>query len=270
MIVPRSPQVTPLPSAEGRDAPESPRSPAIEVRNLHFHYDATDGQLHDISLAIEEGECVGLIGPNGAGKSTLLLHFNGVLPDSFDGPASVLVFGEPVGPRTLYAIRRQVGLLFQDPDDQLFCPTVYEDVAFGPKQFGWPPERIAAAVQQSLAHVGMTASEKKNPHHLSGGEKRRACLAGILACEPRILVLDEPTTGLDPRGRRELISLLSKIPATKVIATHDLDMVAELCSQVIVLDGGQIVARGPARALLGNERLMFKHGLESPRGLSGG
>ncbi len=241
---------TPLSSeiaGKSSEAPDAaplvpPPIPAIEVKNLHFHYDTSDGQIHDISFAIEEGECVGLIGPNGAGKSTLLLHLNGVLPDSFSGPSTVFIFGQPVSAKTLHAIRRDVGFLFQDPDDQLFCPSIVEDVAFGPKQFGWPDERISEVVKRSLEQVGLAGFEKRNPHHLSGGEKRRACLAGILACEPRILVLDEPTSNLDPRGRRQLMALLRKIPATKLIAAHDLEMVAELCSRVIVLDGGEIVA----------------------------
>ena len=136
-----------------------PPIPAIEVKNLHFHYDTSDGQIHDISFAIEEGECVGLIGPNGAGKSTLLLHLNGVLPDSFSGPPTVFIFGQPVSAKTLHAIRRDVGFLFQDPDDQLFCPSIVEDVAFGPKQFGWPDERISEVVKRSLEQVGLAGFE---------------------------------------------------------------------------------------------------------------
>jgi energy-coupling factor transporter ATP-binding protein EcfA2 len=153
-----------------------------------------------------------------------------------------------------------VGLLFQDPDDQLFCATVEEDVAFGPQQLGLP----ATVVTEALAQVGLTGFEKRSPHHLSHGEKRRACLAGILACQPRVLVLDEPTSDLDPRGRRELKALLQRIPVTKVIATHDLELVAELCSRVLVLDRGVIVAYGNALNLLGNESLMLTHGLERP------
>ena len=174
-----------------------------------------------------------------------------------------MVFGRPVTEDSLADIRRQVGLLFQDADDQLFCPTVYEDVAFGPQQFGSDgsvPERVAAALRQ----VGLGGFEKRAPHHLSGGEKRRVCLAGVLACAPRVLVLDEPTSDLDPRGKRELKALLRDIPTTKVIATHDLELVVELCSRAILLDGGIVVADGPPAALLDDETLMLAHGLERP------
>jgi energy-coupling factor transporter ATP-binding protein EcfA2 len=160
-----------------------------------------------------------------------------------------------------------VGLLFQEPDDQLFCPTVEEDVAFGPEQLGIKGEALKALVAQSLSRVGMAGHERRATHHLSHGEKRRICLAGVLACEPAVLVLDEPTSDLDPRGRREFKALLREIPATKLIATHDLEMVVELCSRVIVLDQGQVVAEGPTLKVLGDEALMLKHGLEKPHSL---
>jgi len=242
--------------------------PAVEVRNLHFHYASSDGQIHDINLTIEAGQCAALIGPNGAGKSTILQHLNGVLPEE-SGPVTVFIHGQPLVAKSMDSIRRQVGLLFQDPDDQLFCPTVFEDVAFGPTQFGYTKAKIAERVRASLAAVGLCGFEKRSPHRLSGGEKRRVCLAGVLACEPSILALDEPTSGLDPRGRRELIALLRKLPATKVIATHDLEMVLDLCSQVILLDAGQIVAQGATHDILSDEALMLRHGLEKPHSLSG-
>jgi energy-coupling factor transporter ATP-binding protein EcfA2 len=157
-----------------------------------------------------------------------------------------------------------VGLLFQDPDDQLFCPTVFEDVAFGPRQFGLGEGEVRRVVEQTLAMVGLAGFDTRAPHRLSGGEKRRVCLAGVLACEPRILVLDEPTSNLDPRGRRELKKLLATIPATKIIATHDLELVVELCSRAVVLDGGKVVAEGPPVDLLSDEPLMLAHGLERP------
>jgi energy-coupling factor transporter ATP-binding protein EcfA2 len=242
--------------------------PAIEISGLHFHYDTSDGQIHDIRLTVAAGQCAALIGPNGAGKSTILLHCNGILPERFDGLApTVFVHGRPVGPKTLDAVRREVGLLFQDPDDQLFCPTVFEDVAFGPAQLGMSKPELAVRVAESLAAVGLSGFGKRSPHRLSGGEKRRVCLAGVLACRPTILALDEPTNGLDPRGRRELIALLRKLPATKLIATHDLDMVAQICSQVILLDEGGVVAQGPAVEILSDERLMLDHGLEMPAAL---
>jgi len=236
---------------------------AIQVRDLRFRYPDGAEALRGISFSVDEGECVGLIGPNGAGKSTLLLHLNGILPDRPPAEPAVFIFGVPVTENNLADIRRQVGLLFQDADDQLFCPTVYEDVAFGPQQFGdieAVPGRVAAALKQ----VGLAGFEKRAPHHLSGGEKRRVCLAGILACAPRVLVLDEPTSDLDPRGKRELKALLRNIATPKIIATHDLELVVELCSRAILLDGGRIVAEGPSAELLDDEELMLAHGLERP------
>ena len=243
-----------------------PTAPAaIEVRKLSFHYSPTAAALREVSFAIAPGECVGLIGPNGAGKSTLLFHLNGLLPERpalADNP--VLIAGQPLTPANLPAIRRQVGLLFQDPNDQLFCPTVFEDVAFGPQQLALSEAQITTRVRSALAQVHLDGFESRAPHHLSTGEKRRVCLAGILACEPTILVLDEPTSNLDPRSRRELKALLQQIPTTKLIATHDLDLVAELCSRVLILDHGQLVAQGPTLPLLSNEPLMLKHDLECP------
>jgi len=230
-------------------------APAIEVRALSYRYPDGREALREVSFTVAENECVALIGPNGAGKSTLLLHLNGILPEKPGNAARVF------GQTDLAVMRRDVGLLFQDPDDQLFCPTVFEDVAFGPQQFGLPvAERVAVA----LAQVGLAGFEHRSPHHLSHGEKRRVCLAGILACAPRVLVLDEPTSDLDPRGRRELKTLLQSIPATKIIATHDLELVVKLCSRVLVLDRGEIVADGSPSELLNDEPLMLAHGLERP------
>jgi energy-coupling factor transporter ATP-binding protein EcfA2 len=235
--------------------------PAIEVKDLRYRYQDGTEALCGLNFSVAEGECVGLIGPNGAGKSTLLLHLNGILPEKLDGAAAVFVHGKALTEQNLPQIRREVGVLFQDPDDQLFCPTVFEDVAFGPQQFGGD---VAAAVPRALAAVGLGGFEKRSPHHLSHGEKRRVCLAGVLACEPRVLVLDEPTSDLDPRGRRELKTLLQTIPATKLIATHDLELVVELCPRVIILDEGKIVADGETTKLLNNAALMLAHGLERP------
>jgi len=239
---------------------------AIDVRHLHFVYRDGTRAVADVTFSINDGECVGLIGPNGAGKSTILQHLNGILPETLAAPA-VWIFGSPVVPNNLENIRRMVGLLFQDPDDQLFCPTVYEDVAFGPQQFGLKGDELSMRVGQSLANVGLVGFEKRSPHRLSTGEKRRVCLAGVLACQPKVLVLDEPTAGLDPRGRRELKALLAEIPATKLIATHDLELVVELCPRTIVLDHGKVVADGATRQVLSNEPLMLEHGLETPAGL---
>jgi len=239
-------------------------TPAISVRNLKFCYPDGKEALRGVSFEIADKECVGLVGPNGSGKSTLLLHLNGILPESFPGVPAVSIYGKDLSRTTAPDIRRAVGLLFQDPDDQLFCPTVFEDVAFGPQQFGLSEEEIRKTVSYALEQTSLTGSEHRSPHHLSSGEKRRVCLAGVLACEPQVLALDEPTSNLDPRGKRQLITTLQSIPATKLIATHDLEMVVQLCSRTILLDRGTIVADGPTHILLGDEQLMLAHGLEKP------
>jgi cobalt/nickel transport system ATP-binding protein len=237
---------------------------AVEVSGLSFSYGDGTRALRAVSFTVAEDECVGLIGPNGAGKSTLLLHLNGVLPEEIGDGSPVRVFGELITKRNLYEVRRTVGLIFQDPDDQLFCPTVFEDVAFGPQQFGVAGRELTGVVSDALARVGLAGFEGRSPHHLSRGEKKRVCLAGLLACRSRMLVLDEPTSDLDPRGRRELKELLRQIKATKLIASHDLEMMVELCTRVIALDGGEVVAEGPTVELLSDEALMVAHGLERP------
>ena len=237
---------------------------AIEINNLKYHYHDGTEALRGIGFRIEPGECVALLGPNGSGKSTLLLHLNGILPEKLSAEGAVKILGESVTTKNLETIRRQVGLVFQDPDDQLFCPTVQEDVAFGPQQLDLDDGAVAARVEKALAQVGLAGFGRRATHHLSHGEKRRVCLAGVLACEPAVLVLDEPTSDLDPRGRREFKALLRQIPATKLIATHDLELVVEMCSRVIVLDRGRVVADGPMAELLNDENLMLAHGLERP------
>jgi cobalt transport protein ATP-binding subunit len=237
---------------------------AIEVAQLSYRYHDGTEALRGVSFRVDTGARVGLIGPNGSGKSTLLLHLNGILPEQPSRNGAVQVFGQPLSAANLDTIRRQVGLLFQDPDDQLFCATVEEDVAFGPQQLGLRQPEVASRVARALAQVGLAGYGHRATHHLSQGEKRRACLAGVLACEPSVLVLDEPTSDLDPRGRREFKELLRTIPATTLIATHDLELVVELCSQVIVLDQGQVVGDGSVIELLNDEPLMLAHGLERP------
>jgi energy-coupling factor transporter ATP-binding protein EcfA2 len=237
---------------------------SLEITHLSFGYADGVRALNDVSFTVAEGECAGLIGPNGAGKSTLLMHLNGLLPGKIGDETPVRVFGEPISSRNLDGVRRDVGLLFQNPDDQLFCPTVLEDVAFGPRQFGWSDRDVIAAATRALEQVGLPGYGPRSPHHLSHGEKRRVCIAGLLACAPRVLLLDEPTSDLDPRGRRELKALLKGLPVTKVIASHDLEMIAELCSRVLILDQGLLVREGPARDLLNDEALMLAHGLERP------
>ena len=241
-------------------------TPAVEIRGLRFAYEDVPA-LQGVDVTVAEGECVGVVGPNGAGKSTLLLHLNGILPEDLPDEPRIFIAGQPVARHTLHDIRRKVGLLFQDPDDQIFCPTVYEDVAFGPAQFDVSGEQLSRVVAAALAQVRLSGFERRSPHHLSLGEKRRVCLAGVLACEPAILVLDEPTSGLDPRGKHELVGLLRTLPTTRIIASHDLDMIVELCSRVIVLDRGVIVATGPTVEVLSDQALMIAHGLEKPHSL---
>jgi len=236
----------------------------LEVAGLVYRYPDGHEALRGLSFAIADGERVALIGPNGAGKSTLLLHLNGLLPDAPPSQPAVRVGGLPVTAANLAEVRRRVGLLFQDPDDQLFCASVWEDVAFGPQQLGVAEPELSARVAAVLRQVGLPGFEERLPHHLSRGEKRRVCLAGLLACDARILVLDEPTSDLDPRGRRELMALLKTLPVTQLIATHDLEFVVEMCPRAIVLDGGVLVADGPTRQLLNDEALMLAHGLERP------
>jgi cobalt transport protein ATP-binding subunit len=254
----------PFEDGDRRDACPTNEMNAIEVTNLKYRYHDGTEALRGISFCVLPGECIALLGPNGSGKSTLLLHLNGLLPEKISGDGAVKISGETLAARNLEKVRRQVGLVFQDPDDQLFCPTVAEDVAFGPQQLGLGETEIAARVKLSLAQVGLAGFEQRSTHHLSHGEKRRACLAGVLACEPAVLVLDEPTSDLDPRGRREFKALLREIPATKLIATHDLELAVELCARAIILDHGQIIADGRTVELLSDEKLMLAHGLERP------
>lgn len=237
---------------------------ALEVQHLSYRYADGTEALRDVNLVVADGERLGLIGPNGAGKSTLLLHLNGLLPERATHPAPVSVYGAPVAEPHLRKIRAWVGLLFQDPDDQLFCPTVWEDVAFGPQQLGVAEPELSARVAFALERVGLSGFEERLPHHLSNGEKRRVCLAGVLACDARILVLDEPTSGLDPRSRRMFRDLIRRMPATQVIATHDLEFVVEVCTRVVVLDHGTVIAEGRPEEILNDEPLMLAHGLERP------
>ncbi len=239
---------------------------AVQVRNLSYRYPRTlaDLALEGLSFSVGEDETIGVLGPNGAGKSTLLLHLNGLLPEQAASDPCIWIGGEPLTPKTLDLIRQRVGLLFQDPDDQLISATVFEDVAFGPRQLGVDGAILRSLVDYCLGLVGLRGFEEREPHRLSHGEKRKVCLAGVLACKPSVLVLDEPTSDLDPRGRREFKGLLQTLPGAKIIATHDLELVVNLCSRVLILDNGKLVAEGPTVPLLSNEELMLAHGLEKP------
>ena len=241
---------------------------AVEVRELSYRYPPRGRLALDrISFSVAEDECIAILGPNGAGKSTLLLHLNGLLPEHPLKEPSIWISGQPLIAGNLDTIRQRVGLLFQDPDDQLISATVFEDVAFGPQQLGVNGVILRSLVTHCLEQVGLQGFEDRAPHRLSHGEKRRVCLAGVLACKPTVLVLDEPTSDLDPRGRREFKVLLQSLPGAKLIATHDLELVVDLCSRVIILDEGKLVAEGPTVQLLSNEQLMLAHGLEKPHSL---
>jgi energy-coupling factor transporter ATP-binding protein EcfA2 len=270
------------------DAVETPSLPdpvdAVRVRSLEFRYPDGKEALRGVDLTIRPGESVALVGPNGAGKSTLLLHLNGLLPGKARGPIghghaigggrrgrqpSVWIDGLEVNDRHAPEVRRRVGLVFQDPDDQLFCNTVIEDVAFGPLNQGLGTAEARRIAEDCLRRVDLEAEAERPPHHLSFGERKRVCLAGVLACRPSVLVLDEPTANLDPRGRRRFIRLVQGLGCTMLIATHDLEMVLEACRRVVVLDAGRIVVDGPCREVLADAGLLEAHGLERPLSLGG-
>ena len=234
---------------------------SIEVEHLSFTYPDGHAALHDVTLSIQPCEKVALVGPNGAGKSTLILHLNGILI----GEGNLCVAGMDVIPENLRKVRASVGLVFQQPDDQLFSPSVYDDVAFGPIYQGLPVDEINARVDGALEVVGMGGYSERVSHHLSAGEKKRIAIASVLSMEPEVLVLDEPTAGLDPRARRSLISLLDELPITMLVSTHDMLMVQELFPRMVIMDQGRIVADGDTKELLSNEQLLYEHGLELPR-----
>jgi len=229
----------------------------IKVDNLSFCYPDGQQALTNINLTIYHGESVALIGPNGAGKSTLLLHLNGILRS--DGV--VKVFSKPVDDKNLRWVRSKVGLVFQNPDDQLFSPTVFDDVAFGPINMGYSEAEVQQCVTRALDWVGMTDYEQRSPHHLSVGEKKRIAIATVLSMNPEILVIDEPTGNLDPGSKWSLIELLRGFSVTKIIATHDLELVKALCQRVIVFDDGHIVADDTTDHILANKSLLVAHRL---------
>jgi cobalt/nickel transport system ATP-binding protein len=239
--------------------------PIIRVEGLTYQYPGGPTALNDVRFTVEEGETVGLVGPNGAGKTTLFLCLSGVLAGR---PGRVEVAGIDSSDRgRRRELAAQVGIVFQDSDDQIFNATVFDDVAFGPLNFDLPADEVRARVAEALEAVGLKGFESRVPFHLSGGEKRRVALAGVLALRPQVLLLDEPSLHLDPRGRRELIARVNRLPGTKIIAAHDLELVRETCRRVLLLDAGRVVADGPADVLLADAALMDAHGLEVPYSL---
>jgi cobalt/nickel transport system ATP-binding protein len=238
-------------------------SAAIQIDDLHYTYPDGHVALGGVDLSIAPGERVAILGPNGAGKTTLMLHLNGVLSAT---TGTVEIAGTPVCRKSLREIRRRVGLVFQDPDDQLFMPTVAQDVAFGPANFGVRGDELAARVREALDIVSLTEHADRSPAHLSGGQRRRAALATVLACEPEILVFDEPSANLDPVARRELAETLLKLDATMLIVTHDLPYAAQLCDRAVIMDHGVVVADDAIGAVLSNAELLAAHRLELPWG----
>jgi len=253
-IVHESDVVSQRPSANGRI------QPTLEVTNLSFAYPDGHQALQGVNFAIGAGEKVALVGPNGAGKSTLMLHLNGLL----HGHGTLAVAGLPIVKENLPLIRSKVGMVFQNPDDQLFSPTVFDDVAFGPLHMGYPEAEVRQRVARALAQVDMAAFEERLSHHLSIGQKKRVAIATVLSMDPEILVLDEPSAGLDPRARRSLINLLQELPLTMLISTHDMLLVQELFPRMIVMDEGRVVADGATAVLLQDVTFLEAHGLEMP------
>ena len=229
----------------------------VRVENLSFSYPDGQQALAGITLTIYEGESVALIGPNGAGKSTVLLHLNGILRSN----GTVKILGRQVDDKNLRWVRSKVGLVFQSPDDQLFSPTVFDDVAFGPINMGYSEAEVRQSVARALDWVGMTGYEQRSPHHLSIGEKKRIAIATVLSMSPEILVIDEPTSNLDPRSKWSLIDLLKRLPMTKIVAAHDLELVRALCPRTVVLDHGQVIADGATSDIMSNTALLAAHGL---------
>jgi cobalt/nickel transport system ATP-binding protein len=235
--------------------------PALEAIGIRVRFGGVQA-LDDVSIAVPPGSLVGLVGPNGAGKTTLFLCLAGVL----EVPAGVIHLAglDPAVAADRRELPQRVGIVFQNSDDQLFSTTLADDVAFGPLNLGMATEEVKQRVAEAVQRVGLAGMEERAPFHLSGGEKRRAALAGVLAMRPDILLLDEPSMFLDPRGRRGLIGLLKELAGTQIVAAHDLDMILDCCQRVLLLDGGRLIADGPVRDVLKDEQLMERHGLEVP------
>ena len=243
-----------------RILPPDTQEHVLQIEHLTFSYPDGHLALQDVSLEIQSGEKIALVGPNGAGKSTLLLHLNGILT----GTGSITVNGILLVKENFPLIRSVVGLVFQNPDDQLFSPTVFEDVAFGPLHMGLPEHEVRSRVASALQQVRMETYAERLSHHLSMGEKKRIAIATVLSMQPRLLVLDEPTAGLDPRARRSLINLLRDLPVSMLVSTHDMSLVRDLFKRMVIMDEGRIVADGSTRILMQNAALLQEHGLEKP------
>jgi cobalt/nickel transport system ATP-binding protein len=240
---------------------------AVRITRLSYTYPDGTKALEGIDFDVRCGERVAVVGPSGAGKSTLLLHLNGILP----GNGAVRIMGQNLDQSNLRQIRKQVGLLFQDPNDQLFCPTVLEDIAFGPLNLGVPEDEVPHRVEKALRDAGLDHSMRsRSSHHLSLGERRRVSLATVLVMEPEVLGMDEPTSNLDPRNRRHLIEVISGLKATLIIATHDLELVLDVCPRTVLMDHGKVWADGETRSMMANAELMETHGLEVPLSLKAG
>lgn len=235
----------------------------VEVENLNYSYPDNTFALKNISFSVSRGESWAIIGPNGAGKSTLLLHLNGILR----GEGKVKIFGEVISKENLKKIRSKVGMVFQDPNDQLFMPSVFDDIAFGPLNAGLEGSEVKRRVHTILKDLELEGYEEKPPFHLSLGEMKKVSLATVLVSKPEILVMDEPTNSLDPGTRRSFIGILKKIKKTKIIATHDLDLVYELCSGIILIDKGTVIAEGKSLYILRSKMLLEDHDLEIPHSL---
>lgn len=237
----------------------------LAVRDLHYEYPDGTPALDGVNLAVKSKERVAILGPNGAGKTTLMLHMNGLLSPS---RGNVWVDGEFVVPETFKSVRQKVGLVFQDPDDQLFMPTVRQDVAFGPANAGMRSPELDGVVSRALDRVGMATSIDRPPHHLSLGQRRRVAIATVLASDPSILVLDEPSSNLDPTSRRQVAEILIDLQRTTLMVTHDLSYALQVCPRSVILSRGRIVADGPTSQILADSRLLAAHMLELPYGFN--
>lgn len=236
----------------------------VEFQDVHYRYPDGTAALSGLSLRITHGESVGIVGANGAGKSTLLMHTNGfLLPQS----GSITIGDLQLDKQTRQEIRKKVGLIFQNPDDQLFMPTVFDDVAFGPLNLGLSPQRVRECVRDALETVGCLGLSDKPPHHLSGGQKSAVAIASVIAMQPDILVMDEPASHLDPKSRRALINLLRHFHHTKIVASHDLDLILDVCRRCVIIREGRVIADGPAEETLSNKQLLEENNLELPLSL---